>query len=299
MTGHSRLEGLSIKFRRVPFRAFSQRRVKRWVIKSPSSAPPAMWAARCWNPGRARLPGRRGRRARVAPQPGHRGLLRRQDAQVQEPRALRFLRRRHLPDVGGLARRQGMVAEDRRRRRGGDRQLVVLALRLRRAADRARGQCRRGRGLPQEGHHRQSELLDRAARRRAQAAARQGEDQARRGRDLSVGVRRRQGSDGRAVLADQGRLHLGRARDEEVSQAHRLQPDPAHRRVHGGRLHEGRMEDGGRDQEDPRPQDQAHRHLRARAGVHRPFARPSTSSSRSRSRPTRRARSCAARRAAW
>ena len=37
------------------------------------------------------------------------------------------------------------------------------------------------------------------------------------------------------------------------------------------RLDQGRMEDGGRDQEDPRPQDQGHRHLRARAGVRRPF----------------------------
>ena len=61
-------------------------------------------------------------------------------------------------------------------------------------------------GFSQEEHHRQPELLDRAARRRAQAAARQGEDQARRGRDLSVGVGRRQGGDGGAVLADQGGL---------------------------------------------------------------------------------------------
>jgi aspartate-semialdehyde dehydrogenase len=35
--------------------------------------------------------------------------------------------------------------------------------------------------------------------------------------------------------------------------------------------HQGRVEDGGRDQEDPRSQDQAHGHLRARAGVCRPF----------------------------
>ena len=62
-------------------------------------------------------------------------------------------------------------------------------------------------GLHQEEHHRQSELLDRAARGRAEAAARQGHHQARRGRDLSVGVGRRQGCDGRTVLADQGRLH--------------------------------------------------------------------------------------------
>ena len=64
---------------------------------------------------------------------------------------------------------------------------------------------------------------------------------------------------------------LGRDREQEVPQAHRLQRDPAHRRVHGRRLHQGRMEDGGRDQEDPRPQDQAGRHLRARAGLRRPF----------------------------
>jgi aspartate-semialdehyde dehydrogenase len=31
------------------------------------------------------------------------------------------------------------------------------------------------------------------------------------------------------------------------------------------------VEDGGRDQEDPRSQDQGHGHLRARAGVRRPF----------------------------
>ena len=61
------------------------------------------------------------------------------------------------------------------------------------------------------------------------------------------------------------------AGDQEVSEAHRVQRHPAHRCVHGGRLHQGRVEDGGRDQEDSRSQDQAHRHLRARAGVRRPF----------------------------
>ena len=39
----------------------------------------------------------------------------------KDARALRLLRRRHLPDVGGLGGVEGMVAEDRRRRRGGDR----------------------------------------------------------------------------------------------------------------------------------------------------------------------------------
>ena len=64
---------------------------------------------------------------------------------------------------------------------------------------------------------------------------------------------------------------LGEVDNEEVPQADRLQRHPAHRRVHGGRLHQGRVEDDGRDQEDSRSQDQAHRHLRARAGVRRPF----------------------------
>ena len=38
---------------------------------------------------------------------------------------LRFLRRRHLPDVGGRRRVEGMVAEDRRRRARRDRQFVA------------------------------------------------------------------------------------------------------------------------------------------------------------------------------
>ena len=36
---------------------------------------------------------------------------------VKALETLRFLRRRHLPDVGGLRRVEGMVAEDCRRRR--------------------------------------------------------------------------------------------------------------------------------------------------------------------------------------
>src|SRR5580704_6191369 len=64
----------------------------------------------------------------------------------------------------------------------------MLALRLRRPADRAGSQRRRDHRLPQARHHRQSQLLHGAARRRAQAAARSREDQARRGRHLSVGV---------------------------------------------------------------------------------------------------------------
>ena len=105
-------------------------------------------------------------------------------------------------------------------------------------------------GLHQEEHHRQPELLDRAARRRAEAAARQGHHQARRGLDLSVGVGRRQGRDGRTVLADQGRLHQQRTGQQEIPQAYRLQRHPRDRRVHGGRLHQGRVEDDDGDQED-------------------------------------------------
>ena len=41
-------------------------------------------------------------------------LLRRPDAEGQGARALRFLRHRHLPDVGRRRGLQGMVAEDRR-----------------------------------------------------------------------------------------------------------------------------------------------------------------------------------------
>ena len=153
--------------------------------------------------------------------------------------------------------------------------------------------------LRQEEHHRQSQLLDRAARRRAEAAARQGAHQAGGGLDLSVGLRRRQGGDGRAVLADARGVHHRSGRDEEVPEAHRLQRHSADRRVHGRRLDQGRVEDGGRDQEDPRSQDQADRDLRARAGVHQPFRSRSTSSSRSRSPPTKRATSSAPRPAAW
>ena len=61
------------------------------------------------------------------------------------------------------------------------------------------------------------------------------------------------------------------------------------------RIDQGRMEDGRRDQEDPRLVDQGQRDLRPRAGVRRPFAKRSTSSSRTRFRPSRRRRSCARR----
>ena len=98
------------------------------------------------------------------------------------------------------------------------------------------------------------------------------QDQARRRRDLPVGVRRRQGRRRRAVEPDQG--HLRQRQPDgpaQVPQADRLQRHPPHRCLHGGRLHQGRVEDDGRDQEDPRSQDQGDLHLRARAGVCRPF----------------------------
>jgi len=49
----------------------------------------------------------------------------------------RFQRRRYLPDVGGRCCVEGMVAQNRRRRRCRDRQLVGVADGSRRAADRA------------------------------------------------------------------------------------------------------------------------------------------------------------------
>ena len=56
---------------------------------------------------------------------------------------------------------QGVVAEDRQAGPGGDRQLLRLVHRPGRAPDRARGEPGGRRRLPQEGHHRQSELFDR------------------------------------------------------------------------------------------------------------------------------------------
>ena len=55
-------------------------------------------------------------------------------------------------------------------------------------------------------------------------------DQARGGVDLSIGLGRRQGGDGRAVLADQGGVHPGRHGGQEVLDPHRLQPHSADRR---------------------------------------------------------------------
>ena len=114
--------------------------------RSRSSAPPAMSAARCStsSTSAASRPTKWLRSPRAAAI-GTRGLLRRQDAEVQGARALRFLRHRHLPDVGRRRGLEGMVAEDRRAGLRGHRQFVGLALRPGRAADRAGGERRRDR----------------------------------------------------------------------------------------------------------------------------------------------------------
>ena len=152
------------------------------------------------------------------------------------------------------------------------RQLVALPLRPGRAADRARGEPRRDRGLRPQEHHRQPQLLDRADGGGAEAAARPRADQARRRRDLPVGLRRRQGGDGRALAADQGHLRpRAGGRAQGLPEADRLQRHPPDRRLHGGRLHQGRVEDGGGDQEDHRSVDQGDGDLRAGAGLRRPL----------------------------
>ena len=87
--------------------------------------------------------------------------------------------------------------------------------------------------------------------------------------------------------------------EQEVLQAHRLQRHPAHRRLHGGRLDQGRVEDDDGDQEDSRSQDQADGDLRARAGVRRPFRGRQHRVREPDHAPTRRAKSCAPRPAAW
>ena len=99
----------------------------------------------------------------------------------------------------------------------GHRQFVGLAPRPGRAADRARGQRGCGEGIRQEEHHRQPQLLDRATRGGAEAAARPRDDPAGGGGDLSVGLRRRQGSDGRIVRPDARGVRVRSGRAEESS----------------------------------------------------------------------------------
>ena len=125
-----------------------------------------------------------------------------------------------------------------------------------------------------------------------------GQDQARGGRDLSVGLRRRQGRDGRAVRPDQG-----------VFVARRVEPKKFPKRIAFNVIPhiDVFMEDGYTKEEWKMvvetkkildPEDQAHRHLRARAGLHRPFRSGQHRVREADHAPTRRARSCATRRAA-
>jgi hypothetical protein len=164
-----------------------------------------------------------------------------------------------------------MVAEDRQAGLRRHRQLVGLALRRRRAADRAGSECGRIDRLHQEEHHRQPELLDRAARGGAEAAARRTRrSSASSSRPISrcrAPARRH----GRAVQRRPARLRRRSGRGEEVHQAHRLQRHPAHRCVHGRRLHRRKSGRWWPRPRRSRSEDQADRDLRARAGVHRPL----------------------------
>ena len=192
---------------------------------------------------------------------------------------------------------EGMVAEDRRAGRDRDRQLLGLALRPRRAAGRAGGERRRDRGFAKKNiiANPNCSTAQLVVALKPLHDARH--DQARGRRDLPVGLRRRQGGMDELFHQTTRRLRHRPGRAEEVPQADRLQRHPAHRRLHGGRLHQGRVEDGGRDQEDPRPEDQADRDLRARAGLHRPFGGGQRRVREADHAPTRRATSCARRRA--
>ena len=159
------------------------------------------------------------------------------------------------------------------RRRGrlrGDRQHQPVPHGARHPAGGAGGEPAGAAQLRQAQHHRQPELLDHPDGGGAEAAARRVQDQARGGLDLPVGVRRRQGGDGRAVQPHQVVVRVRVIAAAAVHQGNRLQLHPAHRQVPRRRLDQGGMEDGGRDQEDPRSEHRGARHLRAGAGVHRP-----------------------------
>ncbi len=110
------------------------------------------------------------------------------------------------------------------------------------------------------------------------------------------------GKEGMDELWDQTKSIYNPTDDKPAAQVHqadRLQRDPAYRRLPRGWIDQGRMEDGGRDQEDPRSQDQGHGHLRARAGLRRPFRSDQhrvRGSSWTRTRP---ATSCVKRPVSW
>ena len=182
----------------------------RWVSRSRSSAPPAMWAAKCstsWPSGA--FPPTRWSRSPRARSMGVEVSFGDKTLKCKALEHYRLLRRRHLPDVGRRRRSrrngrrrsapQGAVVIDNSSAWRMDPDVPLIVPEVNADGDRR---------LPQEEHHRQPELLDRAAGRGAEAAARPREDQARGGGDLSVGVRRRQGRHGRARPPDQGDLSL-------------------------------------------------------------------------------------------
>ena len=71
--------------------------------------------------------------------------------------------------------------------------------------------------------------------------------------DLPVGVRQRQGGDGRAVEPDQGRSSCsGPTEPQVLPQADRLQRHPLRQQLDGRRLHRRRAQDVERDPQDPR-----------------------------------------------
>ena len=232
-----------------------------------------MWAARCSTSSPSgRSPPTRWSRSPRAAAMGTEVSYGDKTLKVQGARALRFLRRRHLPDVGGLARSrrngrrrsppQGAVVIDNSScwRYDPDVPLIVPEVN----ADAVAGF--RKKGIIANPNCSTAQLVvalkplhDKAKIKRVVVATYQ-----------SVSGAGKEAMD--ELFAQTKSVYsLDEVEAEEVPQAHRLQPHSAYRRVHGGRLHQGRVEDGGRDQENPRSQDQAHRHLRARAGVHRPF----------------------------
>ena len=117
-------------------------------------------------------------------------------------RQLRFQGRRHRAVLAGRQGLGGACAARRRGRLHRHRQHLAVPHGSRRAAGRAGGQSRGDRPLQEAQHHRQSQLLDHPDGGGAEAAARSRADQARRRGHLSVGLRRRQGGDGRALQPD-------------------------------------------------------------------------------------------------
>ena len=174
-----------------------------------------------------------------------------------------------------------------------------LALRLRRAADRAGGERRRGRRLPQEEHHRQPELLDGAAGRGAEAAARPRQrSSASWSRPIS-----RCPAPARTPWTNCSR------RPRRCSSPTRSRPRSFPKRIAFNVIPQIDvfMEDGYTKEEwkmvvetkkilDPKIK--LVRDLRARAGVHRPFRGGQHRVRAADHAPTRRATSCARRRAA-